>query len=147
MRPVSIIYFERLYAAALAIGLVSMVFFWELTMADVRSQPGVGLPPGLVDAIAYAVIGAGYLIALLLWFFIARRASSVAKWIWLVLFGLSVLGVVVQMAAGPEIEASLAVDIVVTLIEAIAAWMLFRPDARAWFAGRPASAAIGEVFD
>ena len=83
MRPASIVNFERLYLGALVVGLINTVITWETTLAEVKAQPGV---ENMGSSIFYITLAIGFLIPVLLWYFVARRASVVAKWILTVLF-------------------------------------------------------------
>ena len=86
----------------------------------------------------------------LLWLFISRRASNVAKWLWVcwIIVPLISIPFLSIMAGGNLIGAFLlhgapgaALDVTALLLRIVAAIMLFRPDAAKWFANR------GMVFD
>ena len=129
MRPASIVNFERLYLGAIALGVVNTFLSWDRSLALLRAQP-VQFGPGFL--IATTTIGLA--IQLLLWFFIARRASAVAKWILVVLVALGVIALAVSLARNPMIDGVAGIIGLITYALQIAAlWMLFRPDARAWF--------------
>jgi hypothetical protein len=129
MRPKSIVNFERLVLLYLAIGLLHAYLVWDQTMASLQSQ-GAALGSGTVMTIQ-AVTVALYL--LLVWF-ISRKGSPVAKWIYIVIGGLSlVFGLVgmqetISLGTVPVI---LSVTQYVLLLVTI--WLLFRPDSKAWF--------------
>ena len=77
MRPKSIELFEKVYLGAIALGLVNTFLSWSQVnamLADPRMQSaGVGN-----GTLVFGVV-VGVLIPILLWYFIARRASNVAK--------------------------------------------------------------------
>jgi hypothetical protein len=136
MRPVSIVNFERLYLTAVAIGLVNSMLTWDRSVAMVSAQPGLGFGSGLV--VASLVIG--LLIQLLLWYFIARRASVVAKWILVILFVIGVLYWLSTLSGNPSFSGITAIlGVAAVVVQAAAIWMLFRPDAKAWFSGSGAT--------
>ncbi|MGN6375286.1 MAG: hypothetical protein ACTHMG_06995 [Sphingomonas sp.] len=134
-RPVSIINFERCYLGAIAVGLVGSIVNWSHTQSMVqvqRAQQMIGtwyLP---------TILAMGIIVPLLLWYFAARRASSVAKWIIVVFFGFSCLGVLVGMA-GHTYPPGLAgvLGIAAFVLNAIAVALLFKSDARVWFGEPP----------
>ena len=132
MRPASIVNFERLYLGALVIGVINTVLTFETTLAQVEAQPGA---ESMGSNIFYISLAIGFLIPILLWYFVARRASVVAKWIVVVLFVLGVFGFLFSFSqpVAPE-GIALILGIVSMLMQAAAVWMLFRPDAKAWFA-------------
>ena len=146
MRPASIVQFERLYLAAIAAGLLNAILSWSENLAEVRAQAGVGLG----EEVMLGVLIAGVLLQLLLWYLIARGASVVAKWIFVVLFVIQVVSVIAGLAMGglnARAMPSFAVllGLAATLLEAGAAWMLFRPDAKEWLASGGRGG--GKVFE
>ena len=128
MRPASIVNFERLYLAAIAIGLVNTILSWDRSVAMLASQPGMDFGPGFL----VGTVVAGLIIQLLLWYFIARRGSSVAKWVLVLLF---VLGLIFVATSPPIGGIATILGVVTLLLDLAAIWMLFRPDARSWCAG------------
>ena len=85
MRPPSIVNFERLFLAALALGLIGLVLGFDAATAQLAResalrQLGIGASELLIG-----VSAAWLAIYLLLWFLIARKASNVAKWILVIL--------------------------------------------------------------
>ena len=83
MRPRSIEMFEKAFFASLVLGAINTLLSWRL-VAAAASDPtlrAAGVGQGLV----LTGVLVGLLLPLLLWYFIARRASVVAKWIYVVL--------------------------------------------------------------
>lgn len=139
MRPVSIQRFELAYLGSILVWAVNAALGWQIQKdaidARFAAMPGMaswGLPL-LIGITAIAAI-----VPLLLWYFVARRGSVVAKWIVVALFVLSVAALPMTLA-GFRTTGLLpaALNLVIFLLNAVAVWMLFRPDARAWF-GAPA---------
>ena len=131
MRPKSIINFERLYLGALAIGLVNILLSWQQGMGLLNNNPDTR---SLGQGVVYVSIFIGFLVPLLLWYFTARRASVVAKWIVVILFALGLISLLVNFQrAGLPTGVSGILALVALVMQAAAIWMLFRPDAKAWF--------------
>ena len=131
MRPASIVNFERLYLGAILLGLVNFYLSWDESAAMLRAVPGMPAGNGLL----YAAVGISLFLQLLLLYFIARRASVVAKWVLIVWIGIGLVGLVGNLGAGTTLGTlSTAMTIVTTLLQLAAIWMLFRPDTKAWFA-------------
>jgi hypothetical protein len=132
-RPRSIMMFERCYLAAFAISVISTAFLW----ADIQARVAPQL--AMLGAWFLPVMTAiGFAIPLLLWYFIARRGSVVAKWIATVLVAFAVAGVVFTLLSGTFPEGLAALLAVVRLVLQIASiWFIFRPDTRAWFGEKP----------
>jgi hypothetical protein len=134
-RPQSIITFERCYLGAVALGLANNAFNWTNMQEQMAATPNSQLLP---DWFLPATIAIGVVITLLLWYFIAHRASVVAKWIVVVFFAIGLLGlpgIITGLSTGLITPVMAAVGLVTLTLNAIAVWMLFRPDAKAWFAG------------
>ncbi|QDH33320.1 hypothetical protein [Porphyrobacter sp. YT40] len=135
MRPASIIRFEQIILGSLALGIVNTVLSYDTTMAQIEADPGMtelGMSgPGFL--IGSVVIGFG--ISLLLWFFVSRRASTVAKWILVVLTLIGLLSVPLALFDVPFVQA--AITFVTAVMQLAALWFLFRPDANAWFEHGP----------
>ena len=129
MRPKSIVTFERLVLLYLAIGILSAYLVWDQTMASLQAQ-GAGLGSGTIITIQAITIA---LYLLLVWF-ISRKGSPVAKWIYVVIGGLSLVpGLVgiqqtISLGTLPLILTIVQYGLILATI-----WLLFRPDAKAWF--------------
>ena len=132
MRPKSIVMFERLFLASLALGLLNFLLSYQDAAALVANDTGaqkLGLGGGFLIAIT-AVSTAVYL---LLWFLVARMASTIAKWVLVVFVGLGVLAALPALTGAWSV--TLALSLVVYALEVLALVYLFRPDAKAWLGG------------
>jgi cytochrome bd-type quinol oxidase subunit 2 len=133
MRPPSIRLFEKLYLLTIALGLVALALSWNSMTGLAQARAGQDAANGVL--IAAAVLGV--LIPLLLLYFIARRGSNVAKWIFVVLTAFSVLSFIAGIA-NPDLpkDALFILNVVSLGLTLYCAWLLFRPDARAWLEHR-----------
>lgn len=133
MRPSSIVNFERVVLLSILLGIVGTWLSWARIQAMVAQTATAGGPHMSTNTVIViqAVTIALYL--LLIWF-ISRKASPVAKWIYVVLAG---LGLVFGLFGLPQTmrygTAPLLVAIVQYLLSITSLWLLFRPDAKAWF--------------
>jgi hypothetical protein len=135
-RPQSIVWFERSYLGALALGLVNNALNWTAMQERMAAAPNSALLPSWFLPVA---LGIGILISLLLWFFIARRASVVAKWIVVVLFVIGLIGVpgiVTGLQSGLITPLMAAFALIAFGLNGFAVWTLFRSDTKAWFSGQ-----------
>lgn len=138
MKPPSIARFEQLYLGGFALGLVATALSWRGNTERLAADPRTASVSGwFVPATTALTI----VITLLLWYFIARRGSVVAKWIAVIFIALGLLGGIGNLMTllgghSPNVPASL-LSLVVTLMQVAAAVMLFRPDARLWFGETP----------
>jgi hypothetical protein len=135
-RPVSIIYFERFFWASMLAGLVGSYVGWDAAMAQVaRDMPAMQSQTAIALAVAILVVFLAIWIAF--WYAIARRASNVAKWIYVVLSGLGVLQTLAslfQPAAFGGIEFGLSLFSTALSIGSMIC--LFRANAVAWLTGK-----------
>lgn len=130
MRPNSIVLFERLYLGSLVVGVVNLVLSYERIVAQMQSDPAVA-QLGWGAGAVIVMFSLGMAVSLVLWYFIARRGSSIAKW-FLVAFtaiGLLSLPTTLATATGP----ALIMAVVINLMQLVAVVMLFRADAKPWF--------------
>lgn len=134
MRPASIALFEKLVYLSIALSAVAIVLGWDALGRMAQAQPGMSA--SLAQGVLIGAVIFGFAIPLLLVWFIARRASTVAKWIFVVLTAFSVYSFVAGLA-NPDLPKNLlfVFNAVTTALSVYAAWLLFRPDAKAWFDG------------
>lgn len=121
----------------MALGVVNFAFRWSEASALLAQSPeakAVGMGSGFL--ITIFVIS--YSINLVLWYFISKRASKIAKWIQTIfyLIGLASFAWNFSNPLGPQ-GFALAIAVVILILFGAATSMLFRPDATAWFDGKP----------
>ncbi|KQN80801.1 hypothetical protein ASE90_14420 [Sphingomonas sp. Leaf67] len=134
MRPSSIVRFDRLYLASIVAGLIGNVIEWPVTMARLTENPQTAALGSGAAVAAGGMIATGVLIALLLWFLAAKRASNVARWIVAVFTAFSVGSLLLGLGGGAVIlDAGGIIRLVAVALQAAATFFLFRPDAAAWF--------------
>ncbi|WP_052761853.1 hypothetical protein [Aurantiacibacter luteus] len=134
MRPDSIKKFDLFYLAAIAISVAQALLNYdsmkaaleaELVAADMAGQAGTMLALGLA---------VGFGVSLLLWFLVSRARQGWARWVLLAFVVYRVLSIPSALSSG---LGSLSITgLIAALLQVIAMWFLFRPDARAWFASR-----------
>ena len=138
MRPKSIVLFEKIYLGQLAFGFAIAMFNWVnfsaiLEMPDLNAL-GVG-SNFLIGMMVLSLI-----LSLLIWYFITRRASNIAKWIYVVFTGIGIFGVIGSLNNPLTPKGLLLVgNIVVVVLQIYAAWLLFKPDAAEWLETKGAS--------
>ena len=136
-RPPSIVWYERLYLASFVLGLVASATSWAQRSAILRANPILAKADWILPATQALSIA----IALLLWYFTARRFNIVAKWVvivFAVIGALSILlslGTVAMGRAGDGTTLSLSV--LANALYIGAAVMLFKFDAQLWFGETP----------
>ena len=132
-KPPSIARFEQFYWASVLLGLVNTALNWGASQAALAANPMLANATWFLPAVQ--VIGLA--IAVLLWFFIVRRPSVVAKWVQVVFAAFGAFGVLSALFLVASGRAPIAAQVIVGLIANIlyiaAAVMLFRPDAKIWF--------------
>lgn len=137
MRPPSIVKFDQLFFATIAFGLVGFAINWDTAMAQLNANPGLsqlGWDGATLMIGAYAM---GLAINLLLWFFISRRASNAARWILTALTGYGLISLPFTLFMAPMPVVTMIVVLVSAVLQIAMLWLLFRPDAAAWFKHGP----------
>lgn len=131
MRPKSIRNFDLLYLGGIALSVVTFLLTYDDTVAEIERQAA---------ASGYAMGGGGALVGFLLgtavslaiWFLISRLQIEVVKWVLVVFFLFGLIGLPVVIAHALTLSGML--NIAIFIVQALAIWMLFQPDAKAWFA-------------
>lgn len=136
-RPKSIIQFERFYLAAIGVDVVNTVLSWSE-----REERALLKPQMFGDATLPLMTAIGFVIALVLWFLIARKGSMIAKWILAIFIALALAWTLYAIPSGRySLGLSGLLGLFSTVLQAYAVVMLFRPDARPWFGARAGAAA------
>jgi hypothetical protein len=139
MRPKAIVFFEFFYVAAIAIGIIQR--FASLpstvrTFATLNSDIGIEASPA---SLVYGTMAITFFFYVVLWFFIARRASKLAKWIYVGIFVFaSTMNVLAAARGNVSANPAILVFLLVSIIQAAAVAALFTPHAREWFDGKRA---------
>lgn len=136
-RPASINLFEKFFIAAVAIQFVRMTVNWD-AWAAINPNPGV--KSGGIGVLIFGAM-ASTVLWLLLWYYIVRRASNVAKWIYVVLVALLTISTIIGLA-NPLAPRGLdrAVGLVILALQLFATGLLFRNDAATWLQNHGANA-------
>ena len=132
MKPDSIRKFDLFYLGSLAISAAGFIIGYDAVTAQIAGEgaaQGLALGPGW--AIGAFVIGIA--INLLLWWLTSAKRIAIAKWIIVLFFLLGLLSLPGTFAGGLTMLEALS--LVAVAAQAVAIWFLFRPDAKAWFAG------------
>ena len=134
MRPNSIIMFERLFLASLALSAIASVISYDAVLAELNRDPAME-QLGLGGGFVVGMLALGMAIYLLLWFLIARKASTVAKWILVVFVALGLVSFAASLTASFTLDFSSLLALVTYALEVAAVSCLFRSDAVAWLGG------------
>lgn len=127
-RPRSITWFERLFFGSFAVSFVDMFVHRDLIFSD--EEMGADMDLTFVLAMLGVVI-IGYGIQILLWFYTAHRASSIARWAYTILWVLGLIGLSIYIS---EYSATELVFLTVTQSLALGSVVcLFTQEARFWF--------------
>jgi hypothetical protein len=134
MRPQSIVLFERLFLASLAVGVVNFIVGYGAMVEALGAEPGMQ-QLGLGGGFAIAIFAVGTGIYLLLWYLIARKAMNLAKWVLVVLVALSVVSLLTTLATAFTLNLTTMLGLATYILEVAAVIYLFPGDAVAWLKG------------
>ena len=156
MRPTSIRRFELVYAANIVVAVVALVWVFSRLPAFMPAMPA-DAPAGLsrmIPVFVAVVAVVAVLIKVLLWYFIARRGSDVARWIFVILFVLAALSIArtaffygsAMFRGGTISIVSPTISAIDFALRTICLVLLFQPDATAWFKGERRPADLHDTF-
>lgn len=133
IKPPSIARFEQFYWASIILGLINTGLNWKASQAALAANPMLANATWFLPTVQVV----GLAIAVLLWFFIVRRPSVIAKWVQVVFAAFGAFGVLSALflvaSARAPIGAQVIVGLIANILYIAAAVMLFKADARAWF--------------
>ena len=135
-RPASIVMFERCYIGAWIIGLINMFLGWRTATAAMAANPQVaklGASVGTSVLLTGLVLSA--VITFALWYFVAQRGSVIAKWLVTAFFAFGLISFLTGIAGGRTTTSGLSIvfGLATLVLQGVAVFMLFRPDAASWF--------------
>ena len=167
MRPESIRQFDYFYLGSIGVAVANLLFQLSQigtaylglgTLGDL-DQAGAGTAITIVTVLIVLVsVLLAAVIPLILWYFAARRASQVAKWLIVVLGGFGALrlilvlvllgALIVTREPTPDyVWMTMVLSFVTELLHMAAIAFLFPRDAREWFAsGGVGPAAHEDIF-
>jgi len=119
MRPNSVIWFERLFLATLAIGVLQSAYGWNAAVA--ASSVALVLT---VMIVTFALI-------LGLVFLVSRKRSRIALAVLVLLFAIGLPGFYKIITSGPFFGVE-SVALLQTVMELVALVFIFTPESRAW---------------
>ena len=132
-KPPSIVRFEQFYWGSVILGLINTALNWNTSQGMLAANPILANAPWFLPLTQII----GLAIAVLLWFFIVRRPSVVAKWVQVVFAAFGAFGLLSALFLVATARAPIGTQVVIGLIANIlyiaAAVMLFKPDAKVWF--------------
>jgi hypothetical protein len=110
------------------------VLRWSSMQEMIAQQPNSAALPTWFLPMTLAF---GFVVNFLFWYFIARRGSNVARWIYVVLLGIGVLGLIFSAAMGTLFADPVngIISLINTGLSLACGWLIFRPDAKPWFSG------------
>lgn len=151
MRPRSIILFERVYWLNIVLAVVSLAWIYN-RLNLISPDPSVGTPAGMEWVVVLISAGTAIVsiaIRLALWFFIARRGSNLARWIFVIFFVLTIGGLLrvldLHMRGTMSIFGT-GLWMIDFLTKILCIWCLFRSDTRAWFRGERGPEELLDTF-
>lgn len=128
MRPRSIMLFETLSLAAVALGVLVLAMSWDALMARVYGTiRGAGIEPAMI---VLAMLYVGLLILLIL--LVSRRGNAVAKWLFAAIV---VAGAVTTIPGVPSMVRGGIIgwtQLLQLAVQLGGLWLLFAPASRAW---------------
>jgi asparagine N-glycosylation enzyme membrane subunit Stt3 len=137
MRPKSIVNFERVVLLNILIGIVNLWLSWDKMLAAQQAKLLAQGQERMIGMLPNLFIGGEVVfvaIWLLLVWLISRKASPVAKWIYVVLAVIILIFAVLGLGKAAALgTVPMVLGIAAHLLTLASLWFLFQPDAKAWF--------------
>lgn len=135
MRPDSIRKFDLFYLASVAVGLASTLLNYDRMEQALQEQLAASGMTGGTEGFLLSGLAIGFALSLALWFLTSRMRIGAMRWLLLLFVAYRAVSIPYALSTGLgsfSITGTIAV-----LLQVIAVWFLFRPDAREWFATKP----------
>ena len=134
-KPSAIAWFERLYVFGIVLSVVDVVATWNQTFGSRGDDE--------LAQIGYAAITILYGTLFAFWFFILRRRSNIARWLFPVVMTIPALLTFYDLHIG-TLDGWRILQLAYPVIWLGLPIFLFLPDARRWFDGTPDN--LAETF-
>lgn len=134
MRPQSIIRFEQLYLGSLALGILNYFLSYDSMIEQLEADPAIAQMGFASLGFVLGTAVFSYAISLILWYFIARRANNVLRWVLLILTVFGLISLPTSLGTLPVV--SMVLTLILTAMQLVALFFLWRPDANEWFANK-----------
>ncbi len=126
-RPKDIERFGWIQLGIMVTGFINTLMNWDDLLAMMQNSP----------TFLASMLAISYGITFLLLYLIVMRRNNVARWILVILAGLSALMTVPTLLSnGMSIPGGQIMPLLFALANIISFWFLFTPAARQWFAGK-----------
>ena len=134
MKPDSVKKFDLFFLASIAIAVVSALMNWDQSLAGAQEALSQSGMEGQAETFLIIGLAFGIGLGLLLWAMASPLRLGFARWLLLLFVAYRAVSIPLALTSG---MGSLSITGLVTvLLEAIALWFLFRPDAKQWYATR-----------
>lgn len=133
MKPASIKMFDWLFLGSLGVTLLGILLNFGTLSAQAETEFAAQGLPEMGTGMLIGALLLSLAISLGLWFLISVLRIGLARWALVLLTAWSILTTAKSLELG--FDSTMAWGILATVMTVAAIWFLFRPDARAWFAG------------
>ncbi|MBX7501319.1 hypothetical protein K3181_07680 [Qipengyuania sp. YG27] len=133
MKPASIKMFDWLFLGSLGVTLLGILLNFGTLSAQAETEFAAQGLPEMGTGMLIGALLLSLAISLGLWFLISVLRIGLARWALVLLTAWSILTTAKSLELG--FDSTMAWGLLATVMTVAAIWFLFRPDARAWFAG------------
>ncbi|WP_370033993.1 hypothetical protein [Qipengyuania mesophila] len=133
MKPASIRTFDWLFLGSLGVTLLGILLNFGTLSAQAETEFAAQGLPEMGTGMLIGALVLSLAISLGLWFLISVLRIGLARWALVLLTAWSILTTAKSLELG--FDSTMAWGLLATVMTVAAIWFLFRPDARAWFAG------------
>lgn len=132
--PPSIRQFRLVYGLVVLLSVINVALMWPALTTLLARYPQLGAWSWFVQA---TVVIVGLAIPVSIWWFAGWRRSAIARIVLVLVAGWAVFSLARVLVSGRlVVDATMAVRLAGLALQLVALWLLFRRDARPWFARR-----------
>jgi len=138
-KPASLKKFDYLYLGSIIVGFFYLVIGWDIYLREINAEIMALNGPRLEKHTITAAIAGSFIfstaISLLLWLLISVLRLEFVKWIVATMCAFGLFALVIESVKN-GVTFSQIIGVIPTLMTMAAIYMLFQPDAKAWFAAK-----------
>ena len=135
MKRAAIKQFDWLYLGAFAVTVIQTVLNYEALKLEMQSELAATGAQGASDIALIGGLVISLIVTLTLWFLISVKRVEVVKWLIAIFAAWGAISFLLSVSTG-SFDAGSILGAIVAVMNIVAAYLLFTPNAKAWFERR-----------
>jgi len=135
MKPAAIKQFDWLYLGAFAVTVIQTVLNYDALKLEMQSELAATGAQGASDIALIGGLVISLIVTLTLWFLISVKRVEVVKWLIAIFAAWGAISFLLSVSTS-SFDIGSILGAIVAVMNIVAAYLLFTPGAKAWFARR-----------